>query len=68
MLLSEGAVNSAGTSGGVHHLVAMLPCEVGPCVLLVVCVFASAVFAVFDGGFLWSHHGKDKHFIKECNS
>lgn len=43
-----GAVDGGGVSGGssgVHRGVAMLPCEVGPCVVLVVCVFASAVFA-----------------------
>lgn len=33
-----------------------------------VCFCISCICSFFDGGFLWSHHGKSKYFIKECNS
>lgn len=60
-----------GTEGppvGGYLGITMLPCET-MCIVLVVCVFASAVFApTLMKGFLQSHHGKDcSHFTKECS-
>lgn len=57
-----------GLRWGVHLGVSMLPCET-MCIVLAVCVFASAVFApTLMKGFHRSHHGKDcSHFTKECN-
>lgn len=74
LLCGWGAVNRAlggkegPPVGGVHLGVTMLPCET-MCIVLVVCVFASAVFApTLMEGFLQSHHGKDcSHFTKQCN-